>query len=280
MATQPEKAEIFRELHHRKGLLVLPNAWDIPSARIFEDAGFPAIATSSAALDVSVGYPDGERIPKPELFAIVRRIAHVLSVPLSVDIESGFGESMEELADTIRRVVEAGGIGVNVEDASHPHGRGLRATKDQAERIRTIREVSDSLGVPLVINARTDAFNLVQGDAKEKITEAILRSKAYEAAGADCLYPMGLVDRDAIRSFAEAVHTPMNVMVRRGTPPVPELERLGVKRLSLGPSPMYAAMGLLRRAAGELKEKGTYEALTSGAITYEELNALAEPKRP
>lgn len=279
MPSQAEKAEAFRVMHHGDRLLVLPNAWDVPSARVFEDAGFPAIATSSAALDVSAGYPDGERIPKEELFPIVARIARVLAVPLSVDLESGFGETTDELTDTIHRLIDAGGVGLNIEDVSHSRGGALRPVEDQVERIRTVRRVSDSLGVPLVVNARTDALDLASGNAKARFDEAVRRAKAYAAGGADCLYPMGLVDIESIRGFVRAVDRPVNVMVRKGTPPVAELERAGVKRLSLGPYAMYATMGLLKKAAGELRSRGTYEALMSNAITFEELNALAVPRR-
>lgn len=191
MPSQAEKAEAFRVMHHGDRLLVLPNAWDVPSARVFEDAGFPAIATSSAALDVSAGYPDGERIPKEELFPIVARIARVLAVPLSVDLESGFGETTDELTDTIHRLIDAGGVGLNIEDVSHSRGGALRPVEDQVERIRTVRRVSDSLGVPLVVNARTDALDLASGNAKARFDEAVRRAKAYAAGGGRLPLPDG-----------------------------------------------------------------------------------------
>jgi 2-methylisocitrate lyase-like PEP mutase family enzyme len=261
-------------------MLILPNAWDVPSARVFEDAAFPAVATSSAALAVSLGYPDGEKIGKEELFFAVRKIVDRLAVPLSVDVESGFGATLDELSDTIRRVVAAGGVGVNIEDISSFEGRTLYPIEKQVKRIRTVRSVSSSLGVSLVINARTDAYRFAAGDEKAKFQEAVRRANAYAEADADCLYPMGLTDKGSISAFVKAVKRPVNIMARKGAPTVAELERLGVKRLSLGPGPMYAAMGLLRKVASELKERGTYEALLSGAITFDELNALAEPRRP
>jgi 2-methylisocitrate lyase-like PEP mutase family enzyme len=278
MRTQREKAEDFRALHHADHLLVLPNAWDVPSARIFEDAGFPAIATSSAALAVSVGYPDGEALPKEELFSVVKRIAGALAVPLSADIESGFGSSLAQLTDTIRGVIAAGAVGVNLEDISNFATKTLRPLEEQVERIHVIRKVSDSLGIPLLINARTDAYRFGADTEKSRLEEAIRRGHAYEAAGADCLYPIGLTDRDSIATFVRAVNTPVNIMARKGVPPVRELERIGVRRLSLGPGPMYAAMGLLRKIGRELKERGTYEALVTDAISFDELNALARPK--
>lgn len=276
---QKEKAEEFRSLHYAKEILVLPNAWDVPSARVFEDAGFPAVATSSAALAVSVGYPDGERVGKEEFFSVVKRIAGVLRVPLSVDIESGFGATIGSLTNTIRRVIEAGAVGINIEDISDFEKKTLLPVEKQVERIRAVRTASDSLGIPLVINARTDAYRFGAGDERAKLDEAIRRERAYEAAGEDCLYPMGLTERKSILTFIKAVNKPMNIIARKGTPAVIELQEMGVKRLSVGPGPMYATMGLLRKIAQELKEKGTYETLLTDAITFDELNALAQPRK-
>lgn len=276
--SQAEKAEAFRALHHGERPLILPNAWDVPSARVFEEAGFPALATSSAALAASLGHRDGERIPRTELFAAVRRIANAVSVPVSVDLEAGFGANEGQLAETIRAVVVAGGVGINLEDSLPPEGDRLRSLEEQLVRLRTVRATGRDLGVPLVINARTDAYVVGSRPPAERLAEAIRRSLAFESAGADSLYPMGLVDSASIASYVRAVHLPVNVMVRKGLPPVVDLERLGVKRLSLGPSAMYATLGLLRRAAEELRAHGTYEALTRGAITFDELMSLAEAR--
>ena len=279
MKSQREKAEEFRLLHKSGRILVLPNAWDVPSARVFEDAGFPAIATSSAALAVTLGYPDGERIGKDELFLAVKKIADSLTVPLSVDVESGFGTTESELTDTIRRVVAAGGVGINIEDISNFQSKTLFAMETQTDRIRTVRRISDSLRIPVVINARTDAYRFAVGDGSAGLQEAIRRAKAYSEAGADCLYPMGLMEKDAITTFVKTVNKPVNIMARKGVPSISELERIGVRRISLGPGPMYATMGLLRKIAQELKQNGTYESMLAGAITFDELNALAERKR-
>jgi 2-methylisocitrate lyase-like PEP mutase family enzyme len=259
-------------------MLILPNVWDVPSARVFEDAGFPSVATSSAALAVSLGYPDGEAIGKDELFATVRKIVNHLTIPLSVDIESGFGLTEIELSDTINRVIEAGGVGINIEDISNPSNETPYTVEKQVERIRMVRRVARSLGIPIVINARTDAYRFTEGDKRVKIEETIRRAKAYAGEDVDCLYPMGLAEKNAISEFVRAVGKPVNIMARRGAPTVPELEEIGVKRLSLGPGPMYAAMGLLKRIGRELRQEGTYDALLEGAITFDELNALAGPR--
>lgn len=278
MTDQAEKAEAFRRLHRGKKILILPNGWDVASARMFEECGFPAIATSSAGMMVSRGYPDGERIGRRELFDSIRRIAQALSVPLSADIVGGFGRTPKEVVGTVRRVVEAGAIGINIEDSVH-ETKQLVAIAAQVETLRAIRALRDSHDVPFVINARTDALLHATGSSEDKLAETIRRGVAYRDVGADCIYPMGLTDAGMIRTFVRALGFPVNVMVRKGLPPVEELERLGVARLSLGPSASYASMGLLRRASEELIERGTYRTLLDGAISYEELNSLAGPRR-
>ncbi len=277
MKTQREKAEDFRSLHHGKHILILPNGWDVPSARVFEDAGFPAVATSSAGMMVSLGYPDGEVIDRQEMVSAVRRIAKVLVIPLSADVVAGFGATPKEVAATVRSVIEAGAIGINIEDFVHAT-KELYAVEKQVEKLKAIKALGESMRIPLVINARTDALRYAPGDPESKLKEAIRRGLAYRDAGADCVYPMGLTDAASISLFVKALNSPVNVMVRRGLPPTKELERLGVARLSFGPTASYAAMGLLKRAAREVLEKGTYESLVEGAITFDELNSLAVPR--
>src|SRR5437016_393348 len=274
LKSQKERAEDFRALHHGKRILVLPNAWDVPSARVFEDAGFPAVATSSAGMLVSLGYPDGEVIDRQEFVSAVGRIARVLSVPLSADIVAGFGKTSKEVLATVKAILKAGAIGVNIEDFIHATKK-LYPVERQIENVKALRKLSETTGVPLVINARTDALRFADGDEEARIKEAIRRAMAYRDAGADCVYPMGLIDATSIARFVKALDFPINVMVRKGLPPVSELQRLGVARVSFGPSASYAAMGLLKRAAKEILEQGTYENLVDRAISFDELNSLA-----
>ena len=277
MNVQRDQAEQFRSLHDGKRVLVLPNAWDVPSARVFEDAGFPAIATSSAGLLVSLGYPDGEAIPKGEFMAAVRRIARRVSIPLSVDIVGGFGSTPKEVELTVKGVLRAGGIGVNIEDFDHATKK-LHPLEAQVRKLRAIRKVGESSKIPIVINCRTDALRYAPGDEEAKFEEAVRRATAYRDAKVDCVYPMGLADADGIARFVKALAFPVNVMVRKGLPPVSELKRLGVARVSFGPAASYATFGLLRRAAKEVLERGTYHALTEGAVSFDELNLLAVPR--
>jgi 2-methylisocitrate lyase-like PEP mutase family enzyme len=277
LKTQKGKAEDFRELHHGKRMLILPNGWDVPSARVFEDAGFPAIATSSAGMLVSLGYPDGEVIGRDEFVWAVGRIARVLSVPLSADIVAGFGKTTRDVLMTVKGILKTGAVGINIEDFAHATKK-LYPIERQIENVKAIRKLGETKGIPIVINARTDALRFAEGDEGARFKEAVRRTTAYRDAGADCVYPMGLTDQASIAAFVLALDFPVNVMVRKGLPEISELERLGVARVSFGPSASYAVMGLLKRAAKEVLEKGTYENLTEGAITFDELNALALPR--
>jgi len=272
------QAERLRALHHRDRPLVLPNAWDVPSARVFEDAGFPAVATSSAGVMVSRGYPDGERMPLAELVEVVGRIASRLRVPLSADVVAGYGRTPAAVGRTVRRMLRAGAVGVNIEDHD-PVSGGLFPLEVQLERLRAVRRAGEVSHVPLVLNARTDALRHAPGEAPARFQEAVRRAQAFRDVGADCVYPMGLTERRAIRDFVRAVRCPVNVMVRQGLPPLRELARLGVKRVSFGPSASYATFGLLQRASREVLTRGTFRTLVEGAITFDELNLLAEPRR-
>ncbi len=277
MQSQKEKAQAFRELHHGRRILILPNAWDVPSARVFENEGFPAVATSSAGMLVSLGYPDGEVISRDEFVMAVRRIAGVLSVPLSVDIVAGFGRTTKEVLTTVKAILKVGGIGINIEDFAHAT-KILFPIEREVENVKEIKRLGDRVGIPLVINARTDALRFGVGDADAKFNEAVRRAIAYRDAGADCIYPMGLTEPAAIRRFVKELDFPINLMVRKGLPPISELESFGVARVSFGPGASYAAMGLLKRAAKEVMEKGTYQNLVDGAISFDELNNLALPR--
>jgi len=277
MRSQKDKAQDFRGLHHGKRILTLPNAWDVPSARVFENEGFPAVATSSAGLMVSLGYPDGEVIHRDEFVSAIRRIGRVLSIPLSVDIVAGFGRTTKEVLIMVKAILKAGGVGINIEDFAHA-SKKLYPIERQVENVKAIRKLGDTVNIPLVINARTDALRFGQGNEEAKFQEAVRRASAYRDAGADCVYPMGLTEADPIRRFVKELDCPVNVMIRKGLPTVSELERLGVARVSFGPSASYASMGLLKRAAKEVLENGTYQNLTDGAISFDELNSLAVAK--
>ncbi len=263
----------FRDMHAGPGILLLPNAWDAASARIFEEAGFRALATTSAGVAYALGYPDGERISRDQMLAAVGRIAAAVQIPVSADMEGGYGPTVADAEATARGVLAAGAVGLNFEDARD--GR-LVETAQQAERVRAMRRVADEAGVPLVINARTDVFLLQVGAPESRLAEAIARANAYREAGADCLFLPGVRDAETIAALAGAIHGPINILATPGAPAAAELARLGVARVSTGSGPMRASMTATRRIALELKRDGTYTSFGEGVLTHAEANRLME----
>jgi 2-methylisocitrate lyase-like PEP mutase family enzyme len=272
---QKEKAEVFRKLHTEGDVLLLANVWDVASARIVEDAGFPAIATSSAGIAFAQGFPDGQKIPPERMLTVIADIARAVNVPVTADVEEGYGSKPEDAARTARGVIEAGAVGMNFEDATGDPARPLFELQEQVERIHAIREQGKSLGVPLVINARTDVYLLQIGEATTRYGEALRRLSAYRDARADCLFVPGLVDIATIRQFVADLNCPVNILAVPSSPSVAELKGAGVRRISLGSGPMRAAMGLLRRLATEVAMDGTYSFLRD-APSHAEMNKLME----
>jgi 2-methylisocitrate lyase-like PEP mutase family enzyme len=276
---QAELARQFLELHQGPKILVLPNAWDVASARLFEDAGFPAIATTSAGVANSLGYADGQKIPREEMLAAVRRIAEAVEVPVTADMEAGFGSTPEEVAGTAQAVIAAGAVGMNLEDGAEGKPDSLADMNFQKEIIQAVLEVVEGAGVPFVLNARTDIFLYGIGPAETRIARAIERLNAYRAAGAQSLFAPGVKDEEAIAQLARQVAGPLNILATVGSPPVAELQRLGVARVSVGSGPMRAALGFLGRMARQLREEGVFTMMTEGALPYADANRLVQPKR-
>lgn len=274
MKSQKEKAIEFRKMHSSGRILVLPNAWDVPSARIYEECGFQAVATSSGGVSVSLGYPDGQKIPLDEMLSAVSRIARAISVPLSADMEAGFAKTEQEIEVMTGGLIATGAIGLNIEDETRVKEAPLIDLETQLGKIKAIKRTAESLDVPLVINARTDAYRFAQGDEKSKIEEVIRRGNAYKDAGADCVFAFGVLDPKAISEIVKRVNAPVNIRAGRGSPSIQELQDLGVARASIATGPICSTLGLLKRIAIELRDKGTYESLVNGAISYEELNKL------
>jgi len=226
------KADRFRKLHDRKHLLVLPNAWDVASARIFEETGFPAIGTTSAGIAYSLGYSDRERISRSEMAAAVRRIAEAVRLPVSADVEAGYGGRTSDVVETIDAVLEAGAIGVNLEDATHSRKKALFDVGVQEDRLHAARTAAKKAGVPMVINARTDVCLLSVGSEAQRLDEVILRAGAYHRAGADCLFVPGVSDRSLIQTLVDSIPCPLNILAGPDTPPVAVLRKPGVVRRS------------------------------------------------
>lgn len=267
--TLRDRALAFRALHVPGRPLVLPNAWDAASARIVEDAGASAVATTSAGLAWALGVADGDRLDRERALEAVARITASVAVPVSADIESGFAKDPAGVADTVRAVLAAGAVGVNIEDALYGGEGVLRPVAEQAERIAAAREAADAEGVPLFVNARIDTFLRGAGG----VDATLERAAAFRAAGADGIFVPGAVEPGTVKELADGIEAPLNVLVGPGAPPVAELAALGVARVSAGSSIAAAAYAVVRRAARELLDTGTYGAQTGG-LGYGELNSL------
>jgi len=264
------KADALRGMHHGKRILVLPNAWDVASARVFEKAAFGAIATTSAGVAFTLGYPDGQRISREEMLGVVRRIAAAVKVPVTADVEAGYGDRPEDAARTARDVLAAGAVGMNLEDATGDPERPLFNLSLQIEKVKAVRETTAGL---IVLNARTDVY-LLQLETPEKRYDAALRRlAAFRDAGADCVFVPGLRDRETIGRLVKDLRYPVNILVGPGSPSVPQLQEMSVARVSVGSGAMRATLGLVRRIAAELKGSGTYETL-GGAIDYADVNRM------
>jgi 2-methylisocitrate lyase-like PEP mutase family enzyme len=273
-STQAELARRFLELHRVPKILVLPNAWDAASARIFEDAGFPAIGTTSAGVAFSLGYPDGEKIPRDEMLGVVQRIAEAVEVPVTADVEAGFGSTAEEVADTARAVIAAGAVGMNLEDGAEEKPAFLASVDRQTEIIRAILRVGEDAGVSFTLNARTDILLYGIGPAETRVARSIERLNAYREAGAQSLFAPGVKDGDTIARLADGVRGPLNILATVGTPTVSELQQLGVARVSVGSGPMRATLGYLGRLARQLRNDGLFTLMTDGALPYADANGL------
>jgi 2-methylisocitrate lyase-like PEP mutase family enzyme len=272
---QKSKANAFRAMHRGGKILRLPNAWDVASARVFEDAGFGAMATTSAGVAFSLGYPDGQKITREEMLARVGRISRAVGVPVTADVESGYGNRPEDAGRTALEVIEAGAVGMNLEDVMEDQALPLAELSSQVEKIRAVKEAALKTGVLLVLNARTDVYLKEVGAPGSRYDETIRRLVAYRDAGADCVFVPGLRDTETIGRLVRDVQCPVNILGGPGSPSVPELEKLGVARVTVGSSAMRATLGLVRRIAEELKSSGTYATL-GGGIAYGDVNRMLE----
>src|ERR1051326_972544 len=300
-----QKASRLLELHHASQPLVLINAWDAASAAMVEHCGLPAIATSSAAMANALGFPDGQYLPWADMLDAVARVCRAVKVPVTADIESGFAPNVTALEKSITEIIQAGAVGVNLEDvmSANPahksadrknadskntgaanaepirHGNPLFPLPEQIARIQAVRRAALSAGIHLVINARTDAYWQAGVEPDEAMRGTLERGKAYLQAGADCIFIPGLRKPEHIQTIVDSLRSTdpkaaLNILAGPGVPSIPELTKLGVKRVSYGSGPHRAAMGLLHRIATEAQTSGTFNALTDGAVPYEEINGL------
>ncbi len=271
---QARKADQLRKLHTSGRILILPNAWDVASARIFEDLGYPAIATTSAGIAASLGYPDGQHISRDEMLDTVGRIARAVHVPVTADLEAGYGPTTDDMVATVKAMAAAGAVGMNLEDITGSDESTHVDLATQIEKIRAIRRAGESIGVPLVLNARTDIYLMPIGPAETRFDRTVERLRAYRQAGADCLFAPGVKDADTIAKLVRAIDGPLNILLSAGAPTIRELEQMGVARASAGSGVMRASLGYARRVARELLEAGTYNSMLDGAVPFAELMTI------
>ena len=253
-----EKADVLLSLHTCGDLLVLPNVWNPIGARVLAKKGYPAVATASAALSASLGYEDGEKIRRSTLIDLIGRIAHSVDVPVTADIETGYGRSLSELEVTAEQVIESGVVGVNIED-SLGEGGALRTVEEQCQRISTLRQIADRRGLHLVINARVDSFVSSAFASRDcAMEEAVVRARAYSAAGADCVYPMGPGDEATVRMLRGRIDSPINILVSPSSASLSVLRRIGVNRVSFGPFIFRACLRKFVNVVDTLLTSGDY----------------------
>ena len=262
---QKEKAERFLKFHQDREILVLLNSWDIGSSKLIEACGYKAIATTSMGIAASLGYPDCQVIRLSEMIDAITGIVNGVQVPVTVDIEAGYGKNVNEIIDSVKKIIATGIVGINMED-SMDLSPVLIDEKEFCERISAIRALSDSMGFHLVINARTDSFYTSKGSPLEKLAESIKRGNKYREAGADCIFIQPVWEKETIATLVKEINAPINILsnptIGAGLPlSVGELQDLGVARLSLGSGLMKATLALIKKVADELSEKGTYHIL-------------------
>lgn len=265
---QKEKAEKFLKFHYDKEMLVLLNSWDPGSSKLIEACGYKAIATTSMGIAASLGYPDCQVIQLPEMIEAITNIVNAVHVPVTVDIEAGYGNNLDEIIQSVKKIIATGIVGINIED-SIDLNPVLIDEIEFCERISAIRALSTSLGFHLVINARTDAFYVSQDSREKKLAESIRRGNKYREAGADCIFVQPVWEKEAIATLVKEIDAPINILANPSIgsgelpPSIPELQDLGVARLSLGSSLMKATLTLIKKVAEELYEKGTYDLLSA-----------------
>jgi 2-methylisocitrate lyase-like PEP mutase family enzyme len=267
--TLHDKAVALRALHHQPAPVVFVNAWDGASARIIESVGFPAVATTSAGVAYVDGFPDGQAISREVMLTHVKIIAGIVDVPVTADLEGGYGPTIDDAVATVRGAIAMGAAGMNFED-SIPGG--LLPMDAQADRVRAMRAAADELGIPFVINARTDVYH-ADGDDEALFTETVTRAKAYLAVGADCVFVPFIDDAALIGRLAAAIPGPLNVLAGATSPDIATLTKLGVRRVSLGSSPAAHLLSAFQRAAIEVRDHGTYS-FAKDRISHAALNAL------
>ncbi len=276
IAATNEKCRRLRELLRAPEILIMPGAFNVLSALLFQQLGFKAVQGSSSAIANSMGRPD-LGIGRERTVALMSEIAGAVDVPVNADGEDGFG-GPDQVKETVRQFVAGGVVGMNMEDGVRKDGLSLLSLEQQLEKIAAFMEVRRELGSEFLLNARTDAFLALRDDPPAALAEAVRRGQAFAEAGAECVFTWGITDAETIRTFAKEVPAPVSVIAGPGSPSLPELQELGVARVSFGSMFLFAAAGGVKKLAQELLGPGTMTSLADG-LSRDEMRALIESRR-
>ena len=281
LAAANAKSRTLRELVRAPEILIMPGAYDVLSALLFEQMGFKAIQGTSGGIAAALGYPDGEVMSRELFLSITGKFAAAVSIPLNADGERGYGDE-KEIQNTVRSLIALGVAGMNLEDGSggKPGGaRGLLELPEQLRKIRAVIDTKRALGSEFFLNARVDAFHVMTDDPKKALDEAIHRGNAYAEAGGDCIFYLNLHSAEVIGRVAKEVKAPISILAGPQSPGVSELRDLGVARVSYGSAFLKAAIGATQKLAQEILERGTVSGLKN-AMQTPEINRLVTSKRP
>ena len=267
-------AERLRALHVPGEPLVLVNAWDAGSAAVIARSGAQAIATTSAGAANALGYPDGQIVSRAQMLSMVAPIAAAVDLPVTADMEAGYGDDPEDAAATARGVVDAGAVGLNLEDTADAGDDPLLPIDAFVAKIAAVRATADETGVPLVLNARTDVFIGQVGDPATRLERAVERGRAYLDAGADCIFVPAVADAATIERLVQGIGGPVSILAGPGSPTLAELAALGVARVSVGSGAYRAALALARRMAEEAYGRGLLDAMTASQVSFADTQAL------
>ncbi|MGE7762506.1 isocitrate lyase/PEP mutase family protein [Peribacillus sp. NPDC097895] len=274
---QTKKFHTFQQLHSQSSTFVLPNAWDASSARIFQESGFKAIGTTSAGMAISLGYSDGGNLPFEKLIDSLKMIVDSVHVPVTADIEFGYGTSIEEVVENVRQILSTGVVGINLEDGTGNPEDPIFDSSLQAEKITAIKEMTRSLNIPLFINARTDLYWLNIGDPLTRLQSAINRAKTYQKAGADCIFIPGVKNMDTIEKLRREISCPINLLAGADTPSLNQLSEIGIERVSSGSAPFRATVSLLKKISDDIINQGNFQRMIDDVITYNDVAELLKP---
>ncbi|MCY8003481.1 isocitrate lyase/phosphoenolpyruvate mutase family protein [Bacillus haynesii] len=260
------KYKAFLDLHHQSGPFVLPNAWDAASAKAFQNCGFKAVGTTSAGIAMSLGYPDGEHLPFETLLSVLKTITDAVDIPVSADLEAGYGQSPETVAENVKKAAAAGVVGINIEDGTKDPCRPLCDATLMEEKITAVK----NLNLPVLINARTDVYWLNADDPGSRLQTAVRRANRYRQAGADCIFIPGADDTGTIAGLRKGISGPLNVLAGSNTPSLQILSELGIERISCGSAPFRAALSLVKKIGEDIIRRGTFNHMTDGVLSYGE----------